>query len=82
MDSVLQAFKENIEKAIQLIIAAVPKIAEKQWDEENKELNVWLPILIFIRYVSIDPRLRNYFVYSCEKGWQIRVMPLSGRCLI
>ena len=38
VDSVLQAFKGNIEKAIQLIIAAVPAIAERNWDKEKEKL--------------------------------------------
>lgn len=40
MDSVLQIFRGNAEKAVELITAAVPKIAERAWDDEKKKLKV------------------------------------------
>ena len=45
MDSVLQVFKGNAEKAVRLITAAVPKIAERAWDEEKKKLKVRTQVL-------------------------------------
>ncbi|XP_046848934.1 S-methyl-5'-thioadenosine phosphorylase-like isoform X2 [Xenia sp. Carnegie-2017] len=38
VDSVLEIFKENIDKAIRLIVAAIPKIAERNWSKEELQL--------------------------------------------
>lgn len=58
VESVIKAFKGNIEKAIQLIIASVPKIAGKNWDTEIKDIQVsciiWA-IHIFMYNCTISP---------------------------
>jgi len=38
--NVVRVFQENVKKITKLIIAVIPKIAEKNWDAEIDELNV------------------------------------------
>lgn len=66
VESVIQAFKGNIEKAVQLIIASVLKIVDKKWNGEMEELKVRTNFYLqdwFISICKIDLGKTLQFVF-------------------
>ena len=45
MDLAVKTFKDNAEKACKVLLHAIPKIAEEEWDEDVKKNEVWSVLL-------------------------------------